>query len=99
MTYDKWLKTVCFQKPTKEADDLAKCAWQEQQAKIDRLMLEYCPLDMTQEQLLHYEECQISHHPDCKICHGTGWNHNVQCEPTRTNPSGWKTEKCACSET
>jgi hypothetical protein len=26
--FDKWLRTVCFQKPTPEAYDLAKCAWE-----------------------------------------------------------------------
>lgn len=25
--FDKWLRSVCFQKPTSEAYDLAKCAW------------------------------------------------------------------------
>lgn len=29
--YQTWLRTVCFQQPTKEAEDLAKCAWQEAQ--------------------------------------------------------------------
>jgi hypothetical protein len=27
--FDKWLKTVCFQKPTPEAYDLARDAWKE----------------------------------------------------------------------
>jgi hypothetical protein len=27
--FEQWLRTVCFQKPTAEAYDLAKCAWQE----------------------------------------------------------------------
>lgn len=29
MGFNEWLKTVCFQKPTKEAYDLAKSAWNE----------------------------------------------------------------------
>jgi hypothetical protein len=27
--FEIWLRTVCFQAPTKEAYDLAKCAWEE----------------------------------------------------------------------
>src|SRR5260221_1913385 len=27
MTFEGWLRTVCFQAPTPEAHDLAKCAW------------------------------------------------------------------------
>lgn len=27
--FEKWLRTACFQKPTPEAYDLAKCAWAE----------------------------------------------------------------------
>ena len=27
MTFDEWLRTVCFQKPTNEAYDLAKTTW------------------------------------------------------------------------
>lgn len=27
--FEKWLRTVCFQKPTPEAYDLAKCAWKQ----------------------------------------------------------------------
>ena len=26
--FEAWLRTICFQKPTKEAYDLAKCAWE-----------------------------------------------------------------------
>ena len=26
-SFEKWLRTVCFQKPTPEAYDLAKCAY------------------------------------------------------------------------
>lgn len=57
--FESWLKCVCFQEPTPEAKNLAQCAWDAQQAKIDRLMLEYCPGDMTAEQLARYEECQM----------------------------------------
>lgn len=34
MDFDEWLKTVCFQRPTPEAWDLAKCAWDEQSKRI-----------------------------------------------------------------
>ncbi len=27
--FEKWLRTVCFQEPTREACGLAKCAWNE----------------------------------------------------------------------
>lgn len=27
MEFEEWLRTVCFQKPTPEAYDLAKCAY------------------------------------------------------------------------
>ena len=30
--YEKWLKQVCFQNPTREAHDLAKCAWRQAEA-------------------------------------------------------------------
>ena len=33
--YEKWLRTVCFQKPTPEAYDLAKCAWAEASKQIE----------------------------------------------------------------
>lgn len=41
-------------------DELAECrlALDSKQAKIDALMLEYCPEDMTAEQLAAYEAAQ-----------------------------------------
>lgn len=33
LDFDVWLKTVCFQKPTPEAYDLAKCAWEYSQGR------------------------------------------------------------------
>jgi len=35
-----------------------KAAWDYQQAKIDRLMLEYCPNEMTEAQLVEWESHQ-----------------------------------------
>jgi hypothetical protein len=29
LTFDEWLKTVCFRRPTREAYDLARAAWRE----------------------------------------------------------------------
>lgn len=29
MNFEEWLRTVCFQKPTPEACDLAKDAWKQ----------------------------------------------------------------------
>jgi hypothetical protein len=34
--------------------DIAKRAWDHQQAKIDLLMLEYCPNEMTEDQVKEY---------------------------------------------
>lgn len=56
--FEQWLRSVCFQKPTPEAKDLAQCAWDTQQGKIDSLMLEYCQDEMTADQLGRYSECQ-----------------------------------------
>jgi len=36
-SFDTWLKTVCFQKPTPEAYDLAKSAWKSHASEIERL--------------------------------------------------------------
>ncbi len=33
---------------------------------------------------------------ECRKCKGTGWNHGVQCNPSKLHPCGWKTEKCDC---
>ena len=38
--------------------DLAKAAWDYQQAKIDALMLEYCPEEMTEDQLEEWKKSQ-----------------------------------------
>jgi hypothetical protein len=38
--FDVWLKSVCFQKPTTEAYDLAKSAWLKQAATIEELQRE-----------------------------------------------------------
>lgn len=32
--FERWLRSVCFQKPTPEAYDLAKCAWDHMDAKL-----------------------------------------------------------------
>lgn len=32
--FEKWLRTVCFQKPTPEAYDLAKAAWKQANRKL-----------------------------------------------------------------
>lgn len=34
--FEVWLRTVCFQKPTPEAYDLAVSAWQESRAKMQK---------------------------------------------------------------
>ena len=35
--FDQWLRTVCFQQPTHEAEDLAKSAWEARESKIKAL--------------------------------------------------------------
>ena len=40
--FEEWLRSVCFQKPTPEAYDLAKCAWVES-AKRNSAKYE-CPI-------------------------------------------------------
>lgn len=32
--FERWLRSVCFQAPTPEAYDLAKCAWDHMDAKL-----------------------------------------------------------------
>lgn len=32
ITFNEWLRTVCFQPPTKEAEDLARAAWDKAKA-------------------------------------------------------------------
>lgn len=38
--FEIWLRTVCFQPPTPEALDLAKCAWDHQQTRVAELETE-----------------------------------------------------------
>ena len=38
--------------------EVAKRAWDEQQAKIDMLMLEYCSNEMTEDQIKEFENNQ-----------------------------------------
>ena len=40
--------------------DLLIKQWEAAQAKIDALMLEYCPDEMTDEQLKRWGECQVA---------------------------------------
>ena len=37
MHFEEWLRTVCFQPPTPEAEDLAKTAWDHQGKRIAEL--------------------------------------------------------------
>lgn len=32
--------------------------------------------------------------PKCSKCNDTGWNHGVQCKPSKNHPTGWKSERC-----
>jgi hypothetical protein len=43
----------------------------EQQAEIDRLMLEFCPLDMTQEQISNWAKHQCAVSPESDIDQAT----------------------------
>jgi len=42
------------------------------------------------------DHCKHPRCPTCKMCKGTGWNHNVQCKPSKAHPYGWKSAKCDC---
>lgn len=61
MTFDHWLHTVCFQKPTPEAFDLALSAWNYQQ---DRLNV---AIDLLNR---YYTETPLGHQPHM-IAHKT----------------------------
>ena len=65
------------------------------QAKIDALMLEYCPDEMTKEQLDNWAKHQMPHRKEeCAKCKGTGWyhydhNHSKKCECCCSHVEGW----------
>ncbi len=37
MDFNEWLRESCFQQPPKHCEDLAKMAWNHQQARLDEL--------------------------------------------------------------
>jgi len=51
--FEAWLRTVCFQKPTPDAYDLAKCAWVE--ARQDRWIPVSESFDKWEEWLLFWD--------------------------------------------
>ena len=54
MTFDEWFAGAdCY-----DTYDTARAAWNFQQAKIDQLMLEYCPKEMTEDQVAEWAKHQ-----------------------------------------
>jgi hypothetical protein len=58
MTFDQWFINQQGL-PYDSSYLFAKAAWDYQQADIDRLMLEFCPNEMTEEQVRVWQEAQI----------------------------------------
>lgn len=61
MTFNAWLEGQTDERLDelwRSKTGLAKAAWDHQQATIDRLMLEFCPDEMTGEQVQAWEASQ-----------------------------------------
>lgn len=56
--FEKWVQKKQANGEGYDAEAIWDAAWQMQQAKIDRLMIEYCPDEMTKEQLLEWAKHQ-----------------------------------------
>lgn len=57
-TFNEWVDRMQIAGEGYNAEEVWDAAWNLQQAKIDRLMLEYCPDEMTKEQLLKWAKHQ-----------------------------------------
>lgn len=80
--FEVWLRTVCFQRPTPKAYDLAKCAWQAATAQAS----EPQPIDM----VLFCPACGKQHidapKPRRALPLGDGYGTEVVIEAEWTNP-------------
>lgn len=69
MTFETWWRENAYRFPqadygASDFEEVAKAAWDSQQAKIDRLMLEYCPDEMTEQQKKEWARHQVSAGPE-----------------------------------
>ena len=62
MTFEAWLRTVCFQRPTPEAYDLAKDAWLMAQSQQNARIAE---LEATVEQMKCCGNCTYFYDNEC----------------------------------
>lgn len=58
MKYAEWYEEICYYKTVLENSAAADEEIAALQAQIDSLMLEYCPEEMTKEQLAEWEKSQ-----------------------------------------
>lgn len=76
--FQVWLRTVCFQKPTPEAYDLAKSAWQQQSEKINEFYAAIREMDeiltaVWSPAWLRTKEKTLDGHPDLGKVVGEAW--------------------------
>lgn len=67
MTFDEFWHAQPFGWAACDAMTLARKVWDHQQAEIDELMLEFCPDQMTAEQLGEYERHQVVVAPNVEL--------------------------------
>lgn len=60
-TFEEWLKDYTEKHGAPPAHVMAEAAWNCQQATIDRLMLEFCPEEMTEKQFNEWKIHQVIH--------------------------------------
>lgn len=59
MDFDQWWKSLDrLGRSNLSVKDAARLAWDTKQAEIDRMMLEYCPEEMTPEQTAQWAKHQ-----------------------------------------
>ena len=58
MDFQEWLKQLPTPEQTYSKRGLAAAAWGRQQAIIDRLMMEYCPDEVTEAQFNEWQKHQ-----------------------------------------
>ena len=66
--FEKWLRTVCFQKPTPEAYDLAKDAWIEATKQIKDWMIKNDSKYYDISAKKHHEDGDYSYLCDNEYC-------------------------------
>jgi len=84
-----WLKHFKQSLPEQHKALIARAEAAEQCVDVLALALTETDHVWTPEERALYEAV-------CPVCNGTGWNHGVQCKPSKTHPTGWKSAKCDC---